>query len=323
LKNKNLDWLRTIYQIGAWLFNHSGPLAPRLARWGYPLSSYLFRLPFLGKKPNPVLVNDFYIYHRGIDSYHMQLLAMGMHDRDVDLLLRKTVTTGMTIVDVGAHLGYFSLLSAYLSGPHGTVWAIEPLPQIVELLRLNIEANGYSQQIHVINTAVGNSNGKALFYVGLADAMLSSLWQDAALTVEYLRNRSGNPRYSSELVDCIEVECTTLDTWAAARNWPIVDLVKMDIEGAEIAALEGMREVKRRNPGLKLITELNIRTLQITGATIEDFWSALQSCGFNSFWMAGRNLVHVEFPSDWSRIQQEIRRLGNDRVNLLCETIED
>jgi len=317
LKNENGYWVQTIYRVGAWLFDHSGPLAPRLARLGHPLSNYLFRHLFLGKERNPLAVNNFFIYHNGIDSYHMQLLAMGMHDRDVDLLLRKAVTAGMTILDVGAHLGYFSLLSAHLSGPHGTVWAFEPLPRIVELLRMNIEANGYSQQIHVISSAVSNSTQKVLFYVGSVDSMLSSLWQDAAMTAEYLRNQPD----SKEFVDCIEVECTTLDIWAAARNWPNVDLVKLDIEGAEIVALEGMRELKRRNPHLKLIIELNMRTLPITGATVEDFWDALQRCGFNSFSMVERGLVHVQCRRNWSGIQREIGRSGNDRVNLLCETV--
>ncbi len=77
-------------------------------------------------------------------------------------------------------------------------------------------------------------------------------------------------------------------------------------------------ELGRRNPQLKLIIELNPKALSAAGATVEEFWRALERCGFNDISMAGRALRRIEFPADMPTILEEIRRLGNDRVNLFC-----
>jgi hypothetical protein len=68
-----------------------------------------------------------------------------------------------------------------------------------------------------------------------------------------------------------------------------------------------------------LIVELNIRTMAAAGVSVVQFWNALTNCGFGHISMAGRTLRPVEFPRDLELIQREIRRQGNDRVNLLCE----
>src|SRR5256714_11962578 len=308
-----LHLLRVFYKGGAWLFDHSGSFAPALARISQPVHEHLFPHSFFVNVLNPIPLEGLRIYHDGRPSYHMQLLAMGMHDRDVAGLLRDLVTPGITVLNVGANIGYFSLLSARLAGPNGTVWAFEPIPGVVEILRKNIEENGFSNQIHVVPQAVSNVSGKTRLYINPVESMLSSLFQEAAM--DQLDDPHGHPAY----LNCIEVACTTLDAWAAQQNWPTIDLIKIDIEGAEKLALEGMVELCRRNPHLKLIIELNIRTLRAAGATIEEFWATLQNCGFSQISMAGRSLRLVEFPADLPQILQEIRCLGNDRVNLLCE----
>ncbi|MDQ3929139.1 MAG: FkbM family methyltransferase [Chloroflexota bacterium] len=310
--------LRALYRSGAWLFDRSGPLAPTLAQISDVAHTRLLSRSFVMNTPNPVEIAGLRIYHDGRPSYHLQMLAMGTHDRDVVSLLDTFVKPGMTVLDVGAHFGYFSLLSARLSGPEGTVWAFEPVPHVVRLLARNIEANNFGGRIHVVPRAVSNTPGRTTIYVNLAESMTSTLYPGAA-TMDTPAKQRVNAGSNRPRLRPIEVVCTSLDEWAARQNWPRVDIVKIDIEGAEEAALRGMVQMSKRNPRLKLIVEFNPKTLTAAGVSIGAFWKALQGCGFIRIWMAGPPLRLVDFPADLPRVLQEIRRLGNDRVNLLCE----
>jgi FkbM family methyltransferase len=301
-----LGALRAAHTAGAWVFDRSGPLAPALARLGNPLHDRLFPHWFFVHCLNPFPLDGFRLHHEGRPSYHMQLMAMGMHDRDVVRLLERAIAPGATILDVGAHVGHFSLLSAKLAGPTGRVWAFEPNPRLFRLLLKNVEENGFGGRILADPHAVAGLTGTAQLYVNPSESMLSSLCSDAA-------------RDGSVAVRAAEVPCTTLDDWAAEHGWPRVDVVKIDVEGLEAAVLRGMTELARHNPELRLIVELNMRTLAAAGVTVNDFWAALHACGLDTTFISNAaGLRAVEFPRDLPVIQREIRRLGNDRVNLLC-----
>ncbi len=182
--NSVLYLLRAMYRAGAWVFDHSGRFAPALAGIGYTVHHRLFPHGFFTNVLNPIPLEGLRMYHDGRPSYHVQMLAMGMHDREVVRLLKECVTPGMQIVDVGAHLGYFSLLSASLAGRGGTVWAFEPSPAMVGILRKNIAANGLERQIHVVPQAVSHARGTATFCIDATESMLSGVRPDAGTSDE-------------------------------------------------------------------------------------------------------------------------------------------
>lgn len=304
LRAFTLRGARAIHRAGAWGFDRSGPLAPLLAELGAPLHRWLFPHSLLTDPGIPVEVDGFRLYHEGRPSYHLQMLAMGMHDRDVAALIRHLVRPNMSVVDVGAHLGYFTLLCARLGGAASTIWAFEPSSALLPILRRNVAENDVGGEIHVVPSAVGDSVGAVTLFAGTPDSMLSSIHRAAAA------GDGPGPRET--------VACTTLDAWAEQSLWPRVDLVKIDIEGHEVAALAGMRELSRRNPGLVLIIELNERTLAAAGESIDSFWAALAACGFDDVSLAGPPPRPVTFPQDRDAIRREIRRQGNGRVNLMC-----
>ncbi len=299
---------RGAHRAGAWIFDRSGILAPALARLGAPLHRWLFPGSLLADPGVPIDLGDgFRLYHEGRPSYHLQMLAMGMHDRDVERILRHLARPGMTIVDVGAHLGYFSIMSARLCGDTGTVWAFEPSRTLLPILYRNAATNGVADLVHVVPSAVGDAVREVTLFTGDTDSMLSSLHPAAAAAAGAAGAGAG---------EC--VPCTTLDAWAEHHGWPRVDLVKIDVEGHEVAAAVGMRRLCHRNPALVLIIELNERTLAAAGESVESFWAALTACGLDDVALAGAPPRPVRYPADWGVIRTEIRRQGNGRVNLVC-----
>jgi FkbM family methyltransferase len=142
------------------------------------------------------------------------------------------VEEGKTVIDVGASNGYYTLLLARLVGPRGLVYAFEPLPRAFRVLRKNISINGYENVI-LENKAASEANGMARFYVS------SRSYGRSSLCAQF------------EPMDIIEVETARLDSYSLKN----VDLVKIDVEGAEVSVLRGMRQMRKENPNLKLIVE--------------------------------------------------------------------
>lgn len=293
-----------LHRAGAWIFDRSGPVAPALAFLDERLHRWLFPHSLLGNPDVPVDVDGLRLYHEGRSSYHMRMLAMGMHDRDVAEVMLRLARPGMAVLDVGAHIGYFSLVSVRLGGPGSVAWAFEACPRLVPILRRNIAENGFEGQVHVQPTAIGDTVGVATLFAGHDDSMLSSLHPSAAA-------RGGR-------ADAERVPCTTLDVWAREHGWPAIDLVKVDVEGHEVAVLAGMREITRRNPALVLIVEFNERTLRDAGQTADSFSSALAASGFDEVSLPGLQSRPVRFPHDLDVIRRKASRDGNGRVNLVC-----
>lgn len=114
----------------------------------------------------------------------------------------------------------------------------------------------------------------------------------------------------------VEVDATSLDEFFRGKGWPPVHVVKMDIEGAETAACEGMKELSLRNPDMKLIVEVNFQNLVGTGVTLEKLFGSIQACGFSRFRVLWRRGSDLRLPREMSRLEA-LARVVN--VNLLCE----
>ncbi len=160
----------------------------------------------------------------------------------------------MSVLDVGAHIGYFSLLAGRHVGPTGRVWSFEPDPANRASLECNIKANGMADLVSVVPVAVTSTVGDSLLYRVAGDTGSSTVYPQA---------EAGD--------EAIEVSTTSLDAWAASQGWPPVDLVKMDAEGAEGAVLAGMTELVKRNPKIVAILEFQADALEAAGEDPLDF----------------------------------------------------
>jgi len=182
------------------------------------------------------------------------------YEPDVTAFLKENVAAGQTAIDLGANIGYFTLLFAQLVGKDGQVVAFEPDPQNCQLLEKNVRANGYTN-VTVRREAVADYSGRAPLF--LSDVNPG----DHSLTdVDSKR-------------DTADVDVVTLDS-ALAQLRGRVHWIKMDIQGAELAALRGMRSLLESCPALTIVTEFCPRALARFGEDPADLLSLLTQSGF-------------------------------------------
>lgn len=133
-------------------------------------------------------------------------------------IVKKFVKKGMTVVDAGANIGYFTLLMARLVGKSGRVHAFEPEHENIELLKKNVALNKRGNVI-VNDMALSNITGTLNFYLSASNP------QDHRIIKDKHEKRK-----------TYKVQSTTLDEYFNNKN---IDFIKMDIQGAELLALEG------------------------------------------------------------------------------------
>ncbi len=251
-----------------------------------------------GMVPNPFVAYGYKIYH---DSDRTCVLAMATesYEPETTRLLLNFLKASQTFVDAGAHIGYYTLLAARAVGPAGRVYAFEPAPRNLALLLKNIQANGYNDNITAVPKAVSNRSGTCQLFLCEEESLSNSIFPKLL-----------------EGGDSVSVKATTLDEFFEGEGWPPVDFMKMDIEGAEKAALEGMRELSRRNPQLRLVIEFAPQNLQAAKVSPEELFQALRVLGFAHIAVISRSLVPVETPQD---IFDRIPKARGFYVNLLCQ----
>jgi FkbM family methyltransferase len=180
--------------------------------------------------------------------------------------VRRIVKPGMTVVDIGANIGYFTILAARLAGPAGKVVAIEPDPHNFSLLTKSIHANRL-RNVVALNVALGTTPGKARLFCSQANFGDHRLYPEAGV--------SGRP--------AIEVPVDTLDNVLAASGSPHADFVKMDVQGCEHGVLKGMPQALASSPDICLLTEFWPEGIEQAGGSPREFYDTLERHRLCSF----------------------------------------
>jgi FkbM family methyltransferase len=172
------------------------------------------------------------------DGLHLALYLYGVFEISESSLLLGLLEPGMTFVDVGANIGYYSLIAARAVGPTGAVHCFEPNDPIRERALKNVAMNGLSN-VFVHGEAVSRATGEVRFYESevAQNSGISSIIAGAGL------NATGKV-----------VPAVSLDDFAR-RIGRKVDVIKMDIEGAELQAIEGGHELLSRADGPAILFE--------------------------------------------------------------------
>lgn len=154
---------------------------------------------------------------------------LGTYETDLQDAIADLARKGMIAYDIGANIGYISLLLARAVGKSGRVFSFEALPANLERLRMNIELNALQSQIQIAPFAVIDETKKVEFLVGPSGGMGKAVGSTGR--TEYVYGEK------------IEVQGISLDQFVYQDENPIPDLIKLDIEGGETLALPGMRRL--------------------------------------------------------------------------------
>lgn len=210
------------------------------------------------------------------------LIDTGELDRGLRRFVERYLAEGMTFVDVGAHIGMHSIAAGRCVGRKGKVHAFEAEPATAECLRQNVTQNGLGSQINVHESFVGAASG-------LAPSQLCP-------TGGY-HGRINPPSATGTG----ELRVVALDD--VLTEVPTVDLVKVDVEGAEMEVFAGMRQLLARSPDGCVVAAFYPAHLSCSGAELDDWKAFCQEHDLEVF--------VVEEPSG------DLRRASFDELMLL------
>lgn len=148
---------------------------------------------------------------------------LGHHESEVQNLLAEFLKPGMVYYDAGANVGFFAVIAARLVGASGAVVCFEPLPENARQIEHNVRLNGFSNVV-IRPEALGGSNRTETFHTSAEPT-----WGTLASVGKLPDNVS----------DPITVQVAALDSLFGTADLPRPDLIKIDIEGAEVEALQG------------------------------------------------------------------------------------
>jgi FkbM family methyltransferase len=192
----------------------------------------------------------------GRERFYIHPKARGLfpevYEPAVCAYLRERVGRGALALNVGAHVGVYTLCLAEWSGPQGRVIAFEPNPASRGVLQDHVRRNGLGERVVVEPLAIGRAVGRMTFHAAGLEGT----------------SRLGQPSPEREVRHRrVEVDVTTIDAYCGGRRLA-PDWIVMDVEGYEVAALEGAREtIAARGRALGLVVEMHPHLWELSGAS--------------------------------------------------------
>lgn len=209
-------------------------------------------------------------------SATLMRMKPGSPDRETAFMkiLRQELKEGMTVIDIGANIGYVTLIMAELVGPSGKVYAIDPNPNSFRVLVKNIQANGYTDFVFPYQMGISNTNGVSKFYV-------SDKWNLSGMSAT---------KHSKQVIN---IPVTTLDDFMKDKGYP--DFIKMDIEGHEVEALEGMYwTLKNADRPVKILIEVH-QIYYSENHSLEKQLRKLLDISFNTKYVISAGVARPDF----------------------------
>ena len=184
---------------------------------------------------------------------------LGTYEPELQATIQDLVEAGGAAYDVGANIGYISLLLACKLGPGGKVYAFEALPANLERLEANLKITGLAAQVEVVPAAVVDRDRVVKFLVGPSGGMGKA------------EGSKGRKEFDYDM--SIQVKGISLDEFVYRDGNQPPQAIKMDIEGGEVLALPGMKQVLREARPLVF--------LELHGTEAADAaWQAFDEAGY-------------------------------------------
>ena len=187
------------------------------------------------------------------------LIETKQYEPHVTAFLKQHLQEGMTFVDVGANVGFFTLTAATKVGQSGRIVAVECNPRNCELIYMSLHRNGF-EQVTVYPFAVGDTQKLMSLSWGFSNGFVTELAEDDE--------------------DAFIVPAVTLDS--LLQNEHRVDVIKMDIEGSEAKAWQGMRETVAKHRPVLLMEFFPALLERVSAVQGDDFLETIFACGYSA-----------------------------------------
>ena len=252
----------------------------------------LFIMPFFNKhKKDKVMIGKHTIFLDKKDSLGLSFQKFEATETN---LIKKLIKKDDVVLDIGANIGYYTLILADLVGKNGQVYAFEPDPENFKLLKKNIEFNGY-RNVKLFNNAVGSKKGKIKLYISEDNMGNHKIFQD-----DSKRNY-------------VEVDMITLDSILSKKK---IDFMKLDVEGSEPGVIAGGEKTLRNSSNLKFITELYPLFIEQFGEDYKEYLRNIENMGFSLYLIEDNQQTTRKISiNEISKITNPI--IGN-HIDLLC-----
>ena len=209
------------------------------------------------------------------DWLQSQLFWMKIYyiERKETEYFKRILKRGDIVVDVGAHIGYYTLISGARVGKEGHVYSFEPNPETFKRLKRNVQLN--------------NLNNISLYNIGLSDKEefltlnLPTSINTGTAGITIPENFSGKS---------LKVKAIPLDKFIEKNNIKKVDIIKIDVEGAEIKVLKGMMETIRKFKP-KIFIEINNKKLKAAGFSKEEVYNLLKKENYKAFQIVNKDKI--------------------------------
>jgi FkbM family methyltransferase len=198
------------------------------------------------------------------DAVQRSLFYRGTYEPVTSTLVRETLVDGDTFLDVGANAGHYTFLAAREVGTSGSVYAIEASPSTAALLAEDVCRNGLGDNVHVHNVAALDRQDRLPLYgsEGSSPIGMRSLHLEA------------DSRPVAEDVEVIPLDDLLPDVRPA--------VIKVDVEGADLRALVGMRQIIERAHPRLIVVEAEDEQLRHFGDSVHELTSYLQQLGYSA-----------------------------------------
>ncbi|MCE9552270.1 MAG: FkbM family methyltransferase [Planctomycetes bacterium] len=217
-------------------------------------------------------------------------------------VLSSLISPGGTFLDVGANVGFFSLLASQCVGTNGKVIAFEPVPAVRKEFLRNLQINGIHNVV-IREEAVSSQEGEAKVYVGPQNHRGTSSLRSSARGLAS---------------DQVSIHTIDLDSALPESVAMGVSVLKIDIEGAESLAVQGMRRLlESRHPDI--IIEMSDHFLREFGSSGQDLHDTITAYGYRMYWI---NSVCIKLVDKWhSGLPEQFNALYTIRAALPQELV--
>jgi len=226
--------------------------------------------------------------HLDLRTYPDITMAVGLYELDTARLIHRLLKPNLWFVDVGANLGYFTLLAAKWTAPAGRVDAFEPDPINRKRLEQHLHENSLGDRVRIYPIAASSQAGE----------------------VELIHPQSAGANHGmASMYKSLAGEGETF-TVPTARLDKLLngspDLIKLDVEGAELAAIEGMENILRSPTPPRLIIEHNPTSCAAAGYRPADIFAKLLQFrpDYKVFWIGWR-LKQIKSPEELNSISRQ------------------